>query len=134
MRDFIHTIDLKLACLLVAFDIQWRKEEPVTCVVTEKDGKPHEQFTFWFEGNNHDAKPLIEAYYKYKDNNELIMEEGPFRDSFKRVVDALLTREGYMHWMRNKATKQKLLNVNGRVLAIPVGASEKLKENCKRMI
>ena len=43
------TGDIKLASILVALGAPMRSEDPVTCVVENRNGKDFKQFTFWFD-------------------------------------------------------------------------------------
>lgn len=50
--DSIYICDIKLAAILVALGIEIRKDDPITCLVTDNNGIRKETYTFWFDVSN----------------------------------------------------------------------------------
>ena len=137
MNDSLWTIDIKLASILVAFDVPWRKDDPVTCVESIKDGKNHKQFTFWFDvlepGMRDKAKELFNAFYKYRDTGIVEIADEKDAYAFRIAYDSAVTREGYINWMKNHATSGRIFQDGNKTGWLPNGASQKLKDKFKQL-
>lgn len=132
MHNVFHTKDIKLASCLIALGIPYRNNCPVTREIQERNGKPFEQFTFWFDISIDENKlkcgQVFEAYEKGKDWKEYILGvEHPLY----YMMGALWNRETLLHWMRTDAEPMKLIFDGARTIAISARASQETKDKLK---
>lgn len=130
----IHTIDLKVFSLLSTFGIPFRKQDPITCFVEMKEGRRHEQYTFWFEAADDEQKKIAEnvmnAFWKFKHDGVFTMDpEHPIY----YAIAALEAREVGMHWIRSKVEPFKRVTFGNKDILLSERARPALKEKLKTM-
>lgn len=155
MFNVYPTKDIKLAACLDSLGIPYRISDPVTLEIQERNGKPFNQYTFWFDISDGTIKKLcsqfVEAYEKAKPlfdwkKNERIAEEGkryrlPDDDYFSLLgeehplyyqMDSLYLRDAWMHWMRSDAEPMKLMKEGNRTVVMSTRASQETKDKIKK--
>lgn len=129
----IHTIDIKMAAVLITTGIPLRKTDPVTCFVETVNGKRHEQFTFWFEVFDDEKKKLsqdtMNAFWQFKEGVFLLDQEHPLY----YIIAALENREVLLHWIRSKVEPIKRVTFGNKDILLSERARPALKEKLKSM-
>lgn len=156
-HHFYHTIDIKLAAILDSLGIPWRRSDPVTRVMEERNGRSFEQCTFWFDTtdeNDRKAQSLyLEAYelalplFIWKRDVRLNRkgadpDKPPHGDYYKLgeehpiyyQMDALFLREVWLDWSRNGADLRKLIKEGDKVVNISTRASQHTKDLIKKYL
>ena len=113
--SFWSTTNLKIAASAAAFGAQIRKDDPVTCTVTE-DGR--RQFTFWFSGGGEEARAEMERSWSQMQSDA----ESPIR----YVRAALENRETLLGLMK-RAEPILVIKRGEQTLLIPERAKPELK-------
>lgn len=130
----VHTIDIKLASILLTAGVPHRKSDPITCQVETLTGKRHEQFTFWFEVNDEQkkiAQDLMNAFWKFKDSGDFLL---PSEHPLYYMLSALENRETLLNWIRTKVEPIKSVPVNDKItILLSERARPALKEKLKQM-
>lgn len=153
---FYHTIDIKLASCLDSLGIPFRQSDPVTRVLQEKNGRPFEQCTYWFDTTDdatrklcaifedayETAKPLFEWKKKIR-KGEIKPETPPPSGNYYKLdpesplyyeMDALYLREVWLDWTRNGADLRKLIQEGSKTINISTRASQYTKDLIKKYI
>lgn len=129
----VHTIDIKLASVLVASGIPLRKSDPITCFVEIKDGRRHEQYTFWFETLTEEiklkAQDIMNTFWQFKEGVFLRDIEDPLY----YMISALENREVFLHWIRSKVEPIKRVPFGNKDILLSERAKPALKEKLKQM-
>ena len=129
------TGDIKLASILVALGAPMRSEDPVTCVVENRNGKDFKQFTFWFDTSLPEHQRLIrdtiKAYDAARDWKNLILDKDHPLYWMKGVLE---NRERLLGWIRDEVQPMKILNVGTKTVLIGANAPKQFKEQIKRRL
>ena len=115
IASFWSTTNLKVAACAAAFGAQIRKEDPVTCTVSE-DGR--RQFTFWFSGGGEEARAEMERSWSAMQSDA----ESPVR----YVRAALENRETLLGLMK-RAEPILVIKRGEQTLLVPERAKPELK-------
>ena len=115
IASFWSTTNLKIAASAAVFGAQIRKDDPVTCTVTE-DGR--RQFTFWFSGGGEEARAEMERSWSQMQSDA----ESPIR----YVRAALENRETLLGLMK-RAEPILVIKRGEQTLLIPERAKPELK-------
>ncbi len=134
MNDiYIH--DIKLAAILDALGIPYRKTDPVTCVIETTDsGHRKEQYTFWFDvsadGMRDKAKEYIRAYNAARDWHEYTLGQDHPIYYMKAVLE---NREVRLNWIRKNVAPQKVITVGDKTILIGEKASQRTRDKMKEL-
>lgn len=123
------TDNIKLACVLSALGIAPRRYDPVTCIRSDRGGKEHDQYTFWFEVTGKDqVAPLVNAFYQFlKEGRYSLDEEHPLY----YITGALMNRDVMLNFMR-QAVPFKAIQDGKRFILMPVNASATLRQQIRK--
>jgi hypothetical protein len=130
----LHTIDIKLAAVLISSGITQRKTDPITCEVQYPNGKRHEQFTFWFEIPNTDeakehAQGIMNAYFAFVQKWDMALgEEHPLY----YMIGVLQNREVLLHWIRTDVEPLKRTTVGKMDILVSERATPELKNKLRQ--
>jgi hypothetical protein len=128
--NHIPTNNIKIASALCAIGIPLRKTDPVTWVRQEKNGKPHDQYTFWFDAPRAEVEGLLNASYEFLNNWKYTLPE---KHPLYLVLAALYNREILLKLMRD-STPFVQVEKGGKTLLMPVNASPYLKKEMNKHI
>ncbi len=155
MHKFHPTKDIKLAACLDSLGIPFRPSDPVTREVQERNGRPFDQFTFWFDVAQPEHRDLlaalVDAYYAARPMFDWMSEtrraltkkpyngpEGWFKLGEEHplyyIMDALWKREDWLFWMHNKAEPMKCVQNGNRVVMMSARASQATKDKIKSQL
>jgi hypothetical protein len=155
MFHYYHTVDIKLAACLDSLGVPFRKSDPVTRVLQNKNGRDFEQCTYWFDTTDEALRKLcaalVEAYdiakplFQWKRDVRLNRADPlkpPQGDHYKLGedhilydrMDVLILREVWMDWTRNGADLRKIIEQGDKKVNISVHASQKTKDLIKKYI
>lgn len=149
MHYFFPTKDIKLFSILIGLGIPYRKSDPVTREVQEKNGRPFDQYTFWLdiadESKRGWCKVYVDAYYKFVETWETTpifpyveKDEGhPLYIGNHPLyfgVGFLFNRETTLHWMRTEAEPMKLIKDGNRTVMMSARASQVTKDKIKSQL
>ena len=134
MEQAYHTADIKLASILVALGVKRRQSDPITCMVQERDGKRHQQFTFWLDVSTDETfkkcANLVEAYYKFRNEDNMILDED---HPLYYMMAAFFNREKQLDEMKSDVEPMRTIKKGGVTLIIPENPSEALKQKLKKL-
>lgn len=123
-----YTIDIKLSSILIALGLKRRVHDPITCMVQDKGGKTHDQFTFWIDvadkADFDKCAKLVDAYYKFTKDGILTLDED---HPIYYMVAAFQNRDRQLDEMRKNVTAMKTVRKGGITMIVPVNPSELLK-------
>lgn len=138
------TKDIKLAAILISLGIPYRKSDPVTRELIQKNGKDFEQITFWFDVEDQFksdycgqvvkayalAKPFFETVAGTQAGEYLLDPDHPLY----YMMGCLFNRETLFHWMRHNAEPMRIINHGKSTVIISARASDKLKAKIKEIL
>jgi len=147
MGDVIHTTDRKLASILAVQDIPIRWEQPITCSRIEKDGKPWDQYTIWFDvegkGVKDKAKSIINDYYDRRDDIRAMVRNGSQHgektvsfddnDLMAKLISVQMFNEVFLHWMKSKVEPMKTVQMGDKTVTLSVNATAKTKDRIRQL-
>jgi hypothetical protein len=147
MSDHIHTIDIKLASILATEEVPQRFEQPITCSVEQKDGKPHKQFRFWFDVSDiavkEKASRIIDEFYavrkQIQDNIRLAKIAGVqtinFPDSdIVKMTSVQMWRDAYLHWIKNFVEPMRTVEMGDKHVTLSVNATKETKDRIRKLL
>lgn len=155
MYHYYHTDDIKKATCLDSLGIPWRRSDPVTRVLQNRNGRDFEQCTYWFDTTGNDMRTLcavlVDAYdkaeplFKWKRDvrlnraNSIHPPQGEHYDLGEGHIlydrmDVLFLREVWLDWTRNGADLRKMIEENGKTVNISTRASQQTKDLIKKYI
>lgn len=143
--EFYPTKDIKLASCLIALGVPKRDSDPVTREVQERNGRPFDQYTFWFdigeESNKSNCVSIVQAYEKAK-AFFLMPADGPpsadyvlgIEHPLYYMMGVLFNRETLLHWMRSDVEPMKIIKDGTRTVIISTRASQETKDKIKKYL
>lgn len=141
--EFYPTIDIKLASCLLAFGVPYRTSDPVTREVQERNGRPFDQYTFWFdigdETNKSNCVTLVQAYEKAKaaflmGNSKEVDYVLGVEHPLYYMMGVLFNRETWLHWMRTGAEPIKIIREGNRTVIMSARATQETKDKIKKYL
>lgn len=154
-QHFYHTDDIKKATCLDSLGVPWRRSDPVTRVLQERNGRSFEQCTYWFDTTDEIKRSLCaslvgayeqaEALFKWKRDvrlNRADASKPPQGDYYKLgeehplyyEMDALFLREVWLDWTRNGADLRKMIQEGEKTVNISTRASQETKDLIKKYL
>jgi hypothetical protein len=147
MPDTIHTIDIKLAAILATEEIPQRFEQPITCRREEREGKPHNQFRFWFdvsdEGVRDKAERIMSEYHgirrEIQDSIRTAKMDGAkvvkFPDTdITKMISAQMWRDAYLHWMKNYVEPMRTVQMGDKTVTLSANATKETKDKIRQAL
>jgi len=132
--DSIYICDIKLAAILIALGIEIRKEDPITCLITDSNGIRKETYTFWFDvsnGTRDKAKEIISAYENARNWSSFTL---PTEHPLYYMKGVLENREVLLNWIRKKVAPMRIIKHGEKTVLIGDRANPTLKSRMKSLL
>jgi len=133
MVDNIYICDIKLAAILIALGIPIRKQDPITCLVTDTNGIRKETYTFWFDviGVRDKALEIVNAYEKARNWSAFTL---PTEHPFYYMKGVLENREVLLNWIRKKVPPMRVIRHGDKTVLIGDRASATMRSKVKSLL
>jgi len=131
--DNIYFSDIKLAAILIALGIPIRKEDPITCLVTDVNGIRKETYTFWFDvtGVRDKALEIVSAYEKARNWSTFTL---PAEHPLYYMKGVLENREVLLNWIRKKVPPMRVIRHGDKTVLIGDRASATMRSKVKSLL